>query len=158
MKYVSALLVVADVAESRRFYADVLKQSVKTDMGENVAFEGGFSIQGKTLWERLIGFKPIARKPNNAELYFEDDDVEGMAVRLAASGCEFLHPVEEQPWRQRVLRFYDPDGHMIEIGESLEHLACRLKLEGMETAEIARITYLSADAIEASFGEYAKER
>jgi len=33
---------------------------------------------------------------------------------------EFIHEIVEQPWGQKVMRFYDPDYHMIEVGAPIE--------------------------------------
>ena len=30
----------------------------------------------------------------------------------------YVHPVKEHSWGQRVVRFYDPDCHIIEVGEN----------------------------------------
>lgn len=30
---------------------------------------------------------------------------------------ELIHPIERQAWGQKVFRFYDPDGHIVEVGE-----------------------------------------
>ena len=35
-----------------------------------------------------------------------------------------MHPVYEHSWGQRVVRFYDPHGHVLEVGESMK-LECR---------------------------------
>lgn len=32
-----------------------------------------------------------------------------------------MNPLKEESGGQQVIRIYDPDGHLIEIGESLEH-------------------------------------
>lgn len=49
-------------------------------------------------------------------LYFEDQDIDAAFMRIAPH-VELIHPVERQVWGQRVFRFYDPDGHAVEIGE-----------------------------------------
>ena len=33
---------------------------------------------------------------------------------------EYVHPVKEHGWGQRVVRFYDPDKHIIEVGENMK--------------------------------------
>jgi hypothetical protein len=53
-----------------------------------------------------------------------------------------------------VVRFHDPDGHIIEIGESMEHLSFRLFQEGKTVSEIAEITYLPASFIEQAIKIY----
>ena len=105
-------------------------------------------------FEGLIDKKPITYGSNNFELYFEHDDPEEIAGRLKDKQVRFIHEVREQPWRQKVVRFYDPDGHIIEIGESMEHLCFRLYQEGETINEIAEITYLPAAVIEQAIKIY----
>ena len=38
---------------------------------------------------------------------------------------------ESSLWGQRVLRVYDPDGHVIEIGEAMEMVVRRLQGQGL---------------------------
>jgi len=146
MKCMNPLIVVEDVPRSRAFYEGVLGQEVALDLGLNVAYRG-FSIQQRALWEEVIGGRKVLFRPHDMELYFEDDDVEGWAAKLATAGVEFLHEVVEQPWKQRVLRFYDPDGHMIEIGETMGSVARRLMAGGMTLAEVAAVTYMPEEAL-----------
>lgn len=47
MKYVCALITVKDIHKSRLFYEKILGQTVVTDFGENVGFEGGFALHKK---------------------------------------------------------------------------------------------------------------
>ena len=52
----------------------------------------------------------------------------------------FIHNIEQQPWGQRVLRFYDPDRHIIEIGEPMSAFVRRFLLEGLTAEEAAELT------------------
>lgn len=142
MKYMGALLAVGDLGRSRKFYEGLLGQAVEVDFGPCVGYAGGFSIMEKSLWKEVLGIGAVAAKPNDHELYFEDEDVEGVSGRLAAAGREFLHGVREQPWRQKVLRCYDPDGHLVEIGETMPSLIGRLAAEGMDSSGIVEATGL----------------
>ncbi len=147
MKYKCALLTVADIKLSRAFYEDLLEQEVENDYGENVSYIGGFAIHLQSHFQQLIPNKYIHQGGNNFELYFEYDAIEKLALRLKEHRVELLHDVMEQPWRQKVIRFYDPDKHIIEIGESMEFLAYRLFKEGKEITEISGITYLSESKV-----------
>ncbi len=150
MKYVCPLIVVKDVQVSREFYENVMGQKVKFDFGENIQFEGDFSIHDKNHYRKLIeneSFR-ISSRPHNFELYFEEDDIENAVSRVKESGMEFVHDLREQPWGQRVARFYDPDGHIIEIGESMESVAVRFFRKGMSVEEISRRTSLPTDFVE----------
>lgn len=64
--------------------------------------------------------EPYGRR--NLLLYFEHDDVDAAFEKLAPH-VELIHPVERQEWGQRVFRFYDPDGHAVEIGEPQSDIA-----------------------------------
>ena len=155
MKYMCPLIVVSDVKRSREFYEKILKQTVKYDFGENVTFAGDFAIHEKAHFESLINNAEIKEKSNNFELYFEHDDLEEMVVRIKESGLEFVHEIVEQPWKQQVLRFYDYDKNMIEVGERLEHTAYRLSKQNYSIEDICRITYLEKEIVENAIDEYS---
>ncbi len=147
MKYICTLITVSDINKSRSFYENILECEVKYDFGENVTFHGDFSIHLDSHFKGLIDSKEITHGGNNIELYFEHDDVEQFAVVLEENGIELVHPVREQPWRQKVVRFYDPDKHIIEVGESMEFLSYRLSLEGMNIEEISKTTIMPVEFV-----------
>lgn len=155
MNFICSLIVVEDVKKSRELYETLLSQKVITDFGENVAFEGGFSIHQKAHYAALIDGRTITRKSNNFELYFEDDDLERTQERLKKNGFEFVHEIREQPWKQKVMRFYDYDAHIIEIGEKMGHVAFRLHKAGVSKDEIGKVTYLSQTMIDAAIEHYS---
>lgn len=153
MKFICPLITVNNITRSRKFYESVLNQKVKADFGENVTFHGDFSIHLKSHYLGLINYNQIKSGGNNFELYFEHDDIDNIVDRLKEYGATFIHPAQEQPWRQKVVRFYDPDQNIIEVGESMEHLAYRLHCEGLAIDEIATITYMPKELI----GEVLKQ-
>jgi catechol 2,3-dioxygenase-like lactoylglutathione lyase family enzyme len=150
MKFICSLITVNDIKRSRDFYEKVLNQKVKFDFGENVTFHGDFAIHLKSHFKGLIDNKEIKNQCNNFELYFEYDNLEEVVGRLKVNGITFVHAIREQPWRQKVVRFYDPDENIIEIGETLEHLSSRLFAEGMTIEKIVSITNLPADFVRKS--------
>jgi len=125
MRFVASLIVVEDIMRARLLYEGILGQKVEMDHGENVAFEGGFSIHLRRHFEGLIGNRAVVRGGNGFELYFEEDDLEPVQKKLKDGNFEFIHEIVEQPWKQRVMRFYDADRNIVEIGESLEQTARR---------------------------------
>ncbi len=155
MKYVCALIAVEDVLRSRHLYETILGQKVLTDFGENVGFAGGFALHRAGHFRQLIDGREIVQGGNAFELYFEEDDLPGMEAKLKAEGVEFIHGIREQPWRQQVMRFYDYDRHIVEIGERLEHEAYRLSREGLGIPELMKLTYLSREAVAAAIREYS---
>jgi catechol 2,3-dioxygenase-like lactoylglutathione lyase family enzyme len=153
-KFVCPLLVVADMQRARNFYETVLEQKVIMDFGENITFEGNFALHLQSHFAQLIDGKEIAFGVNNFEIYFEFDDMESLNERLVDYGVELAHPMREQPWRQRVVRFYDPDRHIIEVGESMEHLCYRLHNEGKTIAEIEKITMMPNEFVKGAIDNY----
>jgi len=156
MKFICALLAVEDIERSKAFYTDVLGQEIKFDFGENVTFHGDFAIHDKSHYSGLIGNKEIRQGEHAVELYFEYNDVEKMERDLAARGVEFVHRTREQPWRQKVLRCYDPDGFIIEIGESLAHLSHRLHEEGVAEERIAEIVGIPVEMVQQGIALFTK--
>ncbi|MFZ7120476.1 MAG: VOC family protein [Eubacteriaceae bacterium] len=143
MKYKCALIVVSDINISRNFYENLLNQKVKFDFGENVTYEGDFSIQLKSHYASMITINKndINMKSNNFELYFEDDNIDEFITKLNNyKEILFIHGLIEHSWGQRVIRFYDPDMHIIEVGESMESVFKRYNDKGFSIEEIADLT------------------
>lgn len=156
LKFIGPLIVVEDLARSTLFYEQVLGQKVKFDFGEDVQFEGNFSIHLKPHFQNLLGGVekyPVTRKANCGELYFETDEIEAIEQRLTAADAEVIHPVREQPWGERVLRVYDPDGHILEIGESLEAAARRFHRNGQTTEWIVEKIGMPRDFVEQAISQ-----
>jgi catechol 2,3-dioxygenase-like lactoylglutathione lyase family enzyme len=134
LKFILPLIVVEDVAVSRRFYEECLGKKMLYDFGADVQFEGGFSIHQKAHFQTLSGDKrryAITLKTNAGELYFEADEIEEAQARLKQSGVEFIHEIKEHLWGQPGMHLYDLDGHIIEIGESMGSTILRLHGQGL---------------------------
>jgi catechol 2,3-dioxygenase-like lactoylglutathione lyase family enzyme len=122
MRFVNPIPFVRDIDRSKVFYRDWLGLRILRDFGDFVLFEGGFAIhEGRsleeTVWQAPSGMEePYGRR--NLLLYFEHADVDAAFLNIAPH-VELIHSVQEQAWGQRVFRFYDPDGHAIEVGEPL---------------------------------------
>jgi len=54
MKFTCPLIVVKSIEKSRKFYEDVLGQKVVLDYGENITFDGDFSLQSSSSWQKFI--------------------------------------------------------------------------------------------------------
>lgn len=150
MKFVCPLIVVRDVGVSRAFYEEVLEQRVLHDHGENVIFEGGFAIHLKSHFSDLIGVaeSDIVPRSNNAELYFEENDLDSFLERLKGrEAVNYVHEPIEQPWGQRAVRFYDPDMHIIEVGEPIESVVTRFLESGLSIEETARRTSMPEEFV-----------
>ena len=140
VKYICPLIAVQDIEKSRKFYQEVLNQEVEFDHGANVDFKGGFAIHDARHYQDLLReSSPIKTdvKKNFMELYFESDDLDGIQDKLESDNVRFLHKITEQPWGQRVMRFYDPDGYIIEVGEPLDFVVRRFDAQGFNIEEIS---------------------
>ncbi len=149
-RYVSPLIVVKDIAASRQFYEQCLGQKIRYDFGVDIQFEGDFSIHQRAHFLGLLGDEQrftVTPKSNSTELYFETDDIEAAQARLRQADAEFVHAVQEQPWGQRVMRVYDPDGHILEIGETLDAAMARLYQQGLSVEEIHRKTGMPVEEV-----------
>lgn len=141
MKFKNPMLVVTDMEKSKRFYREVLGLRTIMDMGANVTLTGGLSLQTKDTWKDFIGQTAdnIVFHGNDAEFYFEEDDFDGFVQKLdAMADMDYVHPVFEHRWGQRVVRFYDPDKHIIEVGENLKIVCRRFLDNGMTIGETAK--------------------
>lgn len=143
MKFICPLIVVEDIIISREFYTGVLNQTIEYDFGENIQFHGPFAIHQKDHYQQLLSInnnKQIHYKSHNMELYFESEELEEVELKLKDIAIEFIHNIIEQPWGQRVMRFYDPDGHIIEVGESMDYVIKRFHKRGLNINEISQRT------------------
>ena len=87
---------------------------------------------------------------NDIELYFEEDDFDTFINKLQTiKTIEYIHPVIEHAWVQRVIRFYDPDYHIIEVGENMKNVCKRYLDKGMSIEEISEKMGIPLKAIKA---------
>ena len=137
MKLKNPMLVVTDIDKSVEFYKKVLGLHVITDFGANKTLTGGLVLQTAETYKEFIGTSDISFGGNSFEIYFEEDDFDKFADKLKEYEVEYVHPVKEHSWGQRVVRFYDPDKHIIEVGENM-NMVCRRFLErGMTPEQVA---------------------
>lgn len=137
MIYKSTLIVVSDIEKSKMWYHDILGLNVVSDFGTNVLLTGGVSLQEKNCWKQFIGGKEVVFGNNAYELYFEENDIDNFFERLDSYSVEYVHSVVEHRWGQRVVRFYDLDKHIIEVGENMAAVVHRFFDEGMSEEKIA---------------------
>jgi lactoylglutathione lyase len=137
MKFKNPLVVVKDMEKSKAFYREVLGLRVVSDFGANAVLTGGLAMQTEESWREFTG-KDISYGGNDGEMYFEEDNFDAFAEKLEGiSGIEYVHPVIEHRWGQRVVRFYDPDRHIIEVGENMKTVCRRFLDSGMTPEETA---------------------
>jgi catechol 2,3-dioxygenase-like lactoylglutathione lyase family enzyme len=117
-------IVAADVERSRRFYADVLGgETIRTGEPSAVALANSWIIIN-------VGGGPTDDKPTitletppdpdrvSSFLNIRVADIQSVYEEWSARGAEFLTPPEKRKTEYRCY-IRDPDGHLIEVGQSL---------------------------------------
>ena len=117
MKLKNILIVVNDIERSIKFYQELFGLQVILDQDGNVIMTEGLVLQDAKIWKNFIQ-KDLMPKNNMTELYFEEPDIEGFVKKLEESDfeIEFVNKLMTHSWGQKVVRFYDPDGNLIEVG------------------------------------------
>lgn len=146
MKLKNTMLVVEDIEKSKAFYQRVLGLNVKFDLGENVTLDGNLALQSQSYWTQSILNKSnefVTYGGNNAEIYFEESDLDNFIKKLNSfDDIEYVHPLIEQIWGQKSVRFYDPDKHIIEVAEPITTVLDRCFQQGLSIDEIAKKTFM----------------
>ena len=116
MKLKNILIVVKDIEKSKQFYHDLFGLDVVLDGEENVIMTEGLVLQEEKVWKNFMN-KEISQKSNSFELYFEEQNIEAFVEKLEKiyPAVEYVHSLMEYSWGQKIVRFYDMDGHLIEV-------------------------------------------
>lgn len=122
MKLKNVLIVVDEMEESIRFYKEIFGLQVIVKQEGNVILSEGLVLQDAKLWADVIEGDIIPFN-NTTELYFEDNDVEGLADKLASNNIFVRVQTEltELAGGQKMMRFYDPSGNLIEVRTQAKH-------------------------------------
>lgn len=117
MKLKNVLIVVNDMEKAKAFYKDIFGLDVILDNDGNVIMTEGLVLQDAKLWRSFLE-KDIIPKNNACELYFEERDIEAFAEKLEhySEPIEYVNRLMTLSWGQKVIRFYDLDGNLIEVG------------------------------------------
>ena len=138
MKYICTVISVSDIEAAKKFYKDLFGLKIYQDYGKNIAFTCGLALQQDFDWLVNLPKEKVLKKSNNVEIAFEESDFDEFLIRLKQfENIEYLDEVMEHTWGQRVIRFYDLDGHIIEVGESMKIVIQRFLSTGMTMEEIS---------------------
>ena len=135
--YKGTLIAVKNMEESKKFYHDILGMNVVGDFGANVQLDGGLFLQTLDTWSSFINNKAVYLKNNAGELYFEVSDIDEFYKNLQAVNIEYVHKLLDHNWGQRVVRFYDPNHHIIEVAEDISMVVKRFFHNGMTVEQVA---------------------
>jgi len=149
IRFQSTVLITRRFDEMKLFYMELLGQSVRYDFGNCITFECAL-----TLWELREDY-PLARalcaEPcggnGSMEVCFETDSFEAAVTRIKEGGVKLVHDVTEETWGQRTLRLFDPDGNIVELGESMPCFCRRLHASGLNAEEVAAKTGIPEETV-----------
>lgn len=137
MKLKNTLLAVKDIDKSVAFYKEIFELHVIIDFGANKTLTGGLVLQTVDTWKSFIGTENVNFGCNDSEFHFEEDDFDAFSEKLKKCNIDYVHPTKEHAWGQRVVRIYDPDRHIIEIGENMKTVCKRFLDSGMTPKQVA---------------------
>ncbi|HCJ77276.1 VOC family protein [Thermoguttaceae bacterium LCP21S3_D4] len=118
MKLRNVLIVVKDMEKAKKFYHDLFGLDVILDNDGTVILTEGLVLQQYDIWKQFLQ-KDIIPENNSSELYFEDEDVEAFAEKLERlyPSTHYVNRLMTYNRGQKVVRFYDLDGNLIEVRE-----------------------------------------
>lgn len=117
MRLKNILIVVKDIEKSKQFYHDLFGLNTVLDNDGNMILTEGLVLQDEKIWKDFLG-KDIVPKNNSCELYFEERDIEAFVRKLEVlyPSVQYVNRLMTHSWGQKVIRFYDLDGNLIEVG------------------------------------------
>ncbi len=120
MKLKNVLIVVSDLEKSKEFYKKLFALEVLRDFESNLILMEGLVLQDKKAWQAYID-RPVIAESNACLLYFEDDNIEAFAEKLEQfyPQTKYLDKLTTLSNGQKLMRFYDLDGNLIEVRTSM---------------------------------------
>lgn len=149
MKYGYTVIAVADINKARKFYEDLFGLELYQNYGINVAFTCGLSLQQEFGWLVNLPKEKVLKNSNNMELSFEEEHFDQFLQKLKQyPDIQYLGDVIEHSWGQRVIRFYDLDGHIIEVGEEMKTVIRRFLESGMTMDQVSKKMDVSVEDLQ----------
>ncbi len=117
MRLRNVLIVVKDIEASKKFYHDLFGLDMLLDNDGNMILTEGLVLQDEKIWRGFLD-REIIPENNSTELYFEERDIESFVEKLERlyPGTKYVNRLMTHSWGQKVVRFYDLDGNLIEVG------------------------------------------
>ncbi len=154
LQHCMPVLFVKNAKEARSFYEGILELTVTGDFGGmNIMFKEGFAlweIMEENIIPQILGSANIYNSTGTSrfELCFETENLDSIYATLKEKGIKFLHEINEELWGQRTIRFYDYDGHLIEVGEALPVFLKRIYTqEGKDIEATAKRCYVEPQVL-----------
>jgi catechol 2,3-dioxygenase-like lactoylglutathione lyase family enzyme len=120
IRFRHSIALVRDIEVSKQFYKDILGLSIVQDFDIFVLFQNDFAIHRADLFYDYIN-KPYHGEKmghDNVDFYLTTTDLEHVSDKLKENKIVFIHDIKQMDWGEKVIRIYDPDGHILEIGDA----------------------------------------
>ncbi len=120
IKFRNGIALVRDIKASRDFYTNSIGLKISKEYDNIIFFEDNFVIHSADLFYEYIN-KPYHGEKmggDNVDFYFTTSDLKGYSEKLKANHVPFIHDIHKHEWGESVIRVYDPDGHILEIGDA----------------------------------------
>jgi catechol 2,3-dioxygenase-like lactoylglutathione lyase family enzyme len=148
IRFHSSVLITNNLEKLKTFYCQLLKQEIEHDFGTCVIFKCGLSVWALLPTHPVAKIAGVTNAGNQRmELCFETENFDEVYDNLKRQHLNLLHDVIEELWGQRTIRFFDPDGNLIELGESILCFVWRLYNSGMNIGEIVSKTSVTEDNV-----------
>lgn len=117
MRLRNVLIVVKDIEKARQYYHDLFGLDMILDNDGNMILTEGLVLQEEKYWKQFLQ-RELVPKNNHCELYFEEKSIEEFVEKLERlyPNTEYVNRLMSHSWGQKVVRFYDLDGNLIEVG------------------------------------------
>ena len=117
MRLKNILIVVKDIERAKQFYHDLFGLEMILDNDGSMILTEGLVLQEEKIWRDFLK-KDIIPENNSCEIYFEESDIEAFVQKLERlyPTIRYVNKLMTHSWGQKVVRFYDLDGNLIEVG------------------------------------------
>ncbi len=117
MRLKNILIVVQDVDKSKEYYHSLFGLDAITSVEGKIILTEGLVLQEEKYWKECINNESSSHN-NHFELYFEESDVERFVARVEEYYPDtiFVNRLEENGCGKKIVRLYDLDGNLIEVG------------------------------------------
>ncbi len=152
MKLNSSVLFVKDIEASKLFYTEIIGLDILHDYGSNIALSENIGLWSVGVDHPIMLHLEDNKYVNRTELYFEEEQIEDCFNKLKLAGVRFFQELQEEAWGQRNFRFFDPDNHLIEVGEPVPVFVNNMKTKGMSNDAISKQTGIPLNNVEEMLG------
>ena len=135
------MIVTKDIQAATVFYRDIIGAEVELDIGKHVIFRQGFSLLLQEDWLDFAQLNEcsLTYPHHTGQLVFEVNDITAFIHHLQQyPAVKWLHPLKQHHWGRQAIRLYDPDGHIVEVGESMKVVVKRFLQQGLSIEEAAQ--------------------